>query len=300
MVGFRVFDVGLLIVWLVWFFRLRDDDDDTKGDDGRRRRAPRAARQGGPGGGGLRLPLGGEAGRAAATDRTTAVPRRPADAGRSRRSDPPPPSACAGRDRRCPRITSASSGAHAPNPRPCRPALATGARVFAQYSSKRSAALPDGRRVSFSGESAGGSGVGRPPRPAVRARRDRVGSALGPGCRLGLRRRGAIVSVWSSRRRRLLGRRDRQLRRLDGGCEAGSSSPPQREATASASSATTRALRGERSALTAGSRRPQCGQSLTSVGASCSSEQPHRRRFSTAQGRLRRVTARAGGPCRRP
>ena len=26
MVGFRVFDVGLLIVWLVWFFRLRDDD----------------------------------------------------------------------------------------------------------------------------------------------------------------------------------------------------------------------------------------------------------------------------------
>jgi hypothetical protein len=34
MVGFRVFDVGLLIVWLIWFFRLRDDDDDSKGDDG--------------------------------------------------------------------------------------------------------------------------------------------------------------------------------------------------------------------------------------------------------------------------
>jgi hypothetical protein len=34
MVGFRVFDVGLLIVWLVWFFRLRDDDDDSHGDDG--------------------------------------------------------------------------------------------------------------------------------------------------------------------------------------------------------------------------------------------------------------------------
>ena len=32
MVGLRVFDVGALIVWLVWFFRLRDDDD---GDDGR-------------------------------------------------------------------------------------------------------------------------------------------------------------------------------------------------------------------------------------------------------------------------
>ena len=27
MVGFRVFDVGLLIVWLIWFFRLRDDVD---------------------------------------------------------------------------------------------------------------------------------------------------------------------------------------------------------------------------------------------------------------------------------
>jgi hypothetical protein len=34
MVGLRVFDVGALIVWLVWFFRLRDDDDD--GEDFRR------------------------------------------------------------------------------------------------------------------------------------------------------------------------------------------------------------------------------------------------------------------------
>ena len=34
MVGFRVFDVGLLVVWLIWFFRLRDDDDDSRGDDG--------------------------------------------------------------------------------------------------------------------------------------------------------------------------------------------------------------------------------------------------------------------------
>ena len=34
MVGLRVFDVGALIVWLVWFFRLRDDeDDDGPGDD---------------------------------------------------------------------------------------------------------------------------------------------------------------------------------------------------------------------------------------------------------------------------
>ncbi|MBA3299560.1 MAG: hypothetical protein H0U24_05700, partial [Thermoleophilaceae bacterium] len=34
--GFRVFYVGLLIVWLVWFFRLSDDDEDPPddGDDG--------------------------------------------------------------------------------------------------------------------------------------------------------------------------------------------------------------------------------------------------------------------------
>jgi hypothetical protein len=45
MIGFRVLDVGLLVVWLVWFFRLRDDDDSDGGG-------------GGPGGGGLALPLG--------------------------------------------------------------------------------------------------------------------------------------------------------------------------------------------------------------------------------------------------
>ena len=36
-VGFRIFDVGLLVIWLVWFFRLRDDDagpNDDGGDDG--------------------------------------------------------------------------------------------------------------------------------------------------------------------------------------------------------------------------------------------------------------------------
>ena len=33
MVGLRVFDVGALIVWLVWFFKLRDDQDDDPSDD---------------------------------------------------------------------------------------------------------------------------------------------------------------------------------------------------------------------------------------------------------------------------
>jgi hypothetical protein len=57
MVGFRVFDVGLLIVWLVWFFRLRDDDDSSE-DDGPGGGGPQPTPGDGPGGGGLWLPLG--------------------------------------------------------------------------------------------------------------------------------------------------------------------------------------------------------------------------------------------------
>jgi hypothetical protein len=34
MVGFRIFDVGLLVLWLVWFLRLRDDDADPNDDGG--------------------------------------------------------------------------------------------------------------------------------------------------------------------------------------------------------------------------------------------------------------------------
>jgi hypothetical protein len=56
MVGLRVFDVGALIVWLVWFFKLRDDDDDAGGDDdhghGDEPQEPPPN-----GGGGLELPL---------------------------------------------------------------------------------------------------------------------------------------------------------------------------------------------------------------------------------------------------
>src|SRR3954454_6899379 len=55
MVGFRVFDVGLLILWLVWFFRLRDDDDDQTDDGGPGGGGPGPKRDDGPkGGGGLR------------------------------------------------------------------------------------------------------------------------------------------------------------------------------------------------------------------------------------------------------
>ena len=57
MVGFRVFDVGLLIVWLVWFFRLRDDDD-RPDDDGPGGGGPEPDPENDPGGGGLGKPLG--------------------------------------------------------------------------------------------------------------------------------------------------------------------------------------------------------------------------------------------------
>ena len=57
MVGFRIFDVGLLIVWLVWFFRLRDDDDQSDDDGpGGGGHDPRPGK--GPGGGGLGRRLG--------------------------------------------------------------------------------------------------------------------------------------------------------------------------------------------------------------------------------------------------
>src|SRR5436190_3828335 len=53
MVGFRVFDVGLLILWLVWFFRLRDDDDDQPDDGGPGGGGPGPKRDDGPKGGGV-------------------------------------------------------------------------------------------------------------------------------------------------------------------------------------------------------------------------------------------------------
>lgn len=58
MVGFRVFDVGLLVLWLFWFFRLRDDDDGPQDDDGPGGGGSGKDPSGGGGGGGLRLPLG--------------------------------------------------------------------------------------------------------------------------------------------------------------------------------------------------------------------------------------------------
>ena len=57
MVGFRVFDLGLLAVWLIWFFRLRDDDDSSE-DDGPGGGGPDPRPGGDRGPGGVPLPLG--------------------------------------------------------------------------------------------------------------------------------------------------------------------------------------------------------------------------------------------------
>jgi hypothetical protein len=61
MIGFRLFDVGLLIAWLVWFFRLRDDGGDEPDEGGGGGGGSDLGGSGprrGPGGGGLRLPAG--------------------------------------------------------------------------------------------------------------------------------------------------------------------------------------------------------------------------------------------------
>jgi hypothetical protein len=56
MVGLRVFDVGGLIIWLVWFFKLRDDDGDD--DDGPGGNEPPEPDEPGPTpDGGLPLPM---------------------------------------------------------------------------------------------------------------------------------------------------------------------------------------------------------------------------------------------------
>src|SRR5215211_6854185 len=57
MVGLRVFDLGALIVWLVWFFRHREDDDDGDDDRDWRRDAPDEPPPSPTGPGGLELPL---------------------------------------------------------------------------------------------------------------------------------------------------------------------------------------------------------------------------------------------------
>jgi hypothetical protein len=59
MVGFRVFDVGLLVLWLIWFFRLRDDGEEPPEEDGGGGGGgPDPAPAPGPDGGGMGLSLG--------------------------------------------------------------------------------------------------------------------------------------------------------------------------------------------------------------------------------------------------
>ncbi|MFN2615991.1 MAG: hypothetical protein ABR581_02580 [Thermoleophilaceae bacterium] len=59
MVGFRVFDVGLLVLWLIWFFRLRDDGEEPPEEGGGGGEGgPEPGPSDGPGGGGFGVPLG--------------------------------------------------------------------------------------------------------------------------------------------------------------------------------------------------------------------------------------------------
>jgi hypothetical protein len=91
MVGFRVIDVGLLVAWMYWFFRLRDDGGDAPEDEnggGGGNTRPRRPFKGPGGGGGLRLPLGRwPAADARPRDGHPGSRRRPA-----RRGTPPLPS----------------------------------------------------------------------------------------------------------------------------------------------------------------------------------------------------------------
>jgi hypothetical protein len=97
MVGFRIFDVGLLIVWLVWFFRLRDDGDDSSDDGGGGGEGPdRGPGSDGPGGDGIRLPLG----RVRTAPRRVRDHSRPLRPTRRRGAEPPVPGPLPARVRR--------------------------------------------------------------------------------------------------------------------------------------------------------------------------------------------------------
>ena len=87
MIGLRVFDVGALIVWLVWFFRLRDDDDGPDDGGGGNGNAPEPEEPKGPSGG-LRIPLAQLAALAGAPPRSS---RGPAPLPRDRPTRHPAP-----------------------------------------------------------------------------------------------------------------------------------------------------------------------------------------------------------------
>ena len=86
--GFRLLDVGLLVIWLIWFFRLRDDGQDPPDEGGGGGEGgPEPKRPAGPGGGDLPLPVG----RVSPGDRRTRDGHRPSRAPRHRRNAPPLP-----------------------------------------------------------------------------------------------------------------------------------------------------------------------------------------------------------------
>ena len=151
MVGFRIFDVGLLIdVWLVWFFRLRDDDDPSDDD--------------GPGGGGLTSDPGRGRAAAGSAARWNGCSRAAGECAASTASAPdqgvrgPEPFA---------RIEPRGSGARA---RPCRRTGAASeeaqpqARVGVAYARQAGGGAAGRGGVSWPGVSFGG-GAAVPPEP---------------------------------------------------------------------------------------------------------------------------------------
>ncbi len=86
LVGMRVFDLGGMCIWLVWFFRQKDEPDDEWWDEGGGDGDPPPSPNDAPRGPGLDLPLPDaspwSSGRL--RDHTTAPPRRAVE----RRVDP--------------------------------------------------------------------------------------------------------------------------------------------------------------------------------------------------------------------
>jgi hypothetical protein len=94
-VAFRLLDVGLLVFFLIWFFRLRDDGDDADDEGPGGGGGGPAPSGGGPGGGGLRVAL--RSVRSGPRVRDHVRPRRPL---RRRGAESPVPRPLPGRVRR--------------------------------------------------------------------------------------------------------------------------------------------------------------------------------------------------------
>ena len=268
MVGFRVFDVGLLVVWLVWFFRLRDDRQEPPDDES------------GGGGGGSRGPPGTAP---RPRRRRTAPTARQGRARQSRPRRPPPGSGPSARRRQ-----RGPAAARHPLPRtgvalarqrparvhasraedlsaPVRSRLAAGAGVLVAElleSLRRRAGAGEGCRSAASPRAGARERAGRPTRAGPGRCRSRWWRCPGLG--------GVRLTLTGDGEGRGLDR----LLLVVAAAAGGERQQPARE----------RDRRDPHGPIPLGraGAGPQCGQSLRSFCTSCSSEQPQSRRFSTA------------------